>query len=197
MKVTKEHNTFNIPTIFMVGMFVFAIMFVSCENDLDHVKKVTATDETPDQITNDLHTLYSDSGIVQYEIIASRVEMFEQPIQKTIFKNGFEVNYFSKNGEIVSKLQADYGEIIGNDNIIARNNVIFTNYEKNQTLKTEELFWDKKLKKIRTTKNFFVDSPTTEAKGIGLEADETFSNYTMSNFSLIYKDTTDGYSENE
>ena len=181
----------------MAGMFIFISILSSCENDLDHVKKVTATDETPDQITNDLHTLYSDSGIVQYEIIASRVEIFEQPNQKTIFKNGFEVNYFSKQGDIISKLQADYGEITGNDNIIARNNVTFTNYEKNQTLKTEELFWDKKLKKIRTTKSFFVDSPTTEAKGVGLEADETFSNYTMSNFSLIYKDTTDAYGENE
>lgn len=181
----------------MVGMFVLTLLFISCENDLDQVKKVTATVDTPDQITNDLHTLYSDSGNVQYEIIATRVEMFEQPTQKTFFRNGFEVNYFSKNGEIISKLQADYGEIIGNDNIIARNNVIFTNYEKNQTLKTEELFWDKKLKKIRTTKNFFVDSPTTEAKGIGLEADETFSNYSMNNFSLTYKDTTDAYGENE
>ena len=182
----------------MVGMFLFTTLLTSCENDLEHVKRVTVTDDTPNQITNNLHTLYSDSGIVQYEIIAARVEVFEQPTQKTLFKNGFEVNYFSKNGEIISKLRADYGEIIEQENlIVARNNVIFTNYEKNQTLKTEELFWDKKLKKIRTTKNFYVDSPTTEAKGVGLQADETFSNYSMNDFSLTYKDTTDGYSENE
>ena len=59
------------------------------------------------------------------------------------------------------------------------------------------MFWDKKLKKVRTTKNFYVESPSTQAKGIGLEADETFSNYSMNNFSLTYKDTTDGFSENE
>jgi len=196
---TKQKNSIvNIPAKFMVGMFVLFFVFVSCENDLDHVKRVTATDETPDQITIDLHTLYSDSGIVQYEIIAGRMEVYEQPTQKTIFKNGFEVNYFSKNGEIVSKLKADYGEIIEQEHlVIARNNVIFTNYEKNQTLKTEELFWDKQLKKIRTTKNFYVDSPTTEAKGVGLEADETFSTYSMNNFSFTYKDTTDGFNKTE
>lgn len=182
----------------MVGMFVLSILFVSCENDLDHVKRVTVVDETPDQITNDLHTLYSDSGIVQYEIIATRVEMYETPVKKTLFKNGFQVNYFSKEGDTISKLEAEYGEVIEQQNlIIARNNVIFTNYEKGQTLKTEELFWDKNLKKVRTTKNFYVESPTTEAKGIGLEADETFSNYSMTDFSLTYKDTTDGFSENE
>ena len=182
----------------MVGMFVLLTLFASCENDLEHVKRVTATVDTPDQITNDLHTLYPDSGIVQYEIIATRVEVYEQPVSKTLFKNGFEVNYYSKEGNIISKLQAEYGEVIEQENlIIARNNVIFINYEKNQTLKTEELFWDKKLKKVRTTKNFYVDSPTTEAKGIGLEADETFSNYSMNDFSLTYKDTTDGFSKNE
>jgi LPS export ABC transporter protein LptC len=175
----------------MIGMFFLAISMASCENDLDHVTRVTVIDNTPDQITNNLHTIYSDSGIVQYEIIASRMEMFEKPVQKTYFKNGFEVNYFAKNGEKISTLTADYGESVPQENlIISKNNVVFTNYEKQQTLKTEELFWDKKLKKIRTTKNFFIDSPTTNAKGIGLEADETFSEYTMNNFSLTYKDTT-------
>jgi len=175
----------------MMGMFVFAFSFVSCENDLDHVTRVTVVDNTPDQITNNLHTMYSDSGIVQYEIIATRMEMFEKPVQKTYFKNGFTVNYFAKNGIKTSTLTAEYGEIIEQENLIlAKNNVIFVNYEKQQTLKTEELFWDKNLKKIRTTKNFFVDSPNTEAKGVGLEADETFSEYSMNNFSLTYKDTT-------
>ena len=170
---------------------MFVLTIISCENDLDHVTRVTVVDNTPDQITNNLHTIYSDSGIVEYEIIASRMEMFEKPVQKTFFKNGFTVNYFSKAGNKISTLKANYAEIIENENlIVAKNNVIFTNYKKQQTLKTEELFWDQKLKKIRTTKNFFVDSPNTEAKGIGLIADETFSEYTMNDFSLTYKDTT-------
>ena len=63
----------------MMGMFVLTI--ISCENDLDHVTRVTVVDNTPDQITNNLHTIYSDSGIVEYEIIASRMEMFEKPVQ--------------------------------------------------------------------------------------------------------------------
>jgi LPS export ABC transporter protein LptC len=199
LKILKQYKTINIPTTFVVGMFVL-LMFglTSCENDLDHVKRVTATDQTPDQITNDLHTFYSDSGIVQYEIIASRMEVYQSPNQKTYFKNGFEVNYFNKSGEKISKLTADYCEIIEKSNlVVCKNNVTFTNYEKQQTLKTEELFWDQKYKKIRTTKKFFIDSPTTEAKGVGLEADETFSTYSMHNFSLIYKDTTDGFIKNE
>ncbi len=199
MKYLNQYKIINIPATLVAGIFVLLTLAItSCENDLDHVKRVTATDQTPDQITNDLHTFCSDSGIVEYEIIASRMEAYQTPDQKTYFKNGVEFNYFSKTGEIISKLTADYCEIIEKEHlIVCKNNVTFTNYEKQQTLKTEELFWDQKYKKVRTTKSFFVDSPTTEAKGVGLEADETFSTYVMHDFSLIFKDTTDGLIKNE
>ena len=170
-------------------------MFVSCENDLENVKVVTATNETPDRILTDFHSYYSDSGIVRYEIIASKMEDFDEDSPKTVFKNGLTVKYYGKNSDLISTLSAEYAELKPLENmIVARNNVIFTNHEKQQTLKTEELFWDQRLKKIRTTKRFYVDSPNTKAEGTGLTADETFSNYTMTNFSLIYTDTTNEFS---
>lgn len=173
-------------------------MFFSCENDLQNVKVITTTDNVPDQIITEFHSYYSDSGIVNYEIISSQVEIYNQGEKKTIFKNGVRFNYYSDSSELISSLTAEYAEFKPLENlIIAKNNVIFTNFEKEQTLKTEELFWDQRIKKIRTTKNFFVQTPNTSAKGVGLIADETFSNYTMNNFSLIYTDTTDGFSKIE
>ena len=170
-------------------------MFVSCENDLTNVKVITATNETPDRILTDFHSFYSDSGIVRYEIIAAKMEDYGNNNPKTIFKHGLTVKYYSDSSELISTLSAEYAELIPLQNvIIARNNVIFTNHEKKQTLKTEELFWDQRLRKIRTTKKFFVESPNTTAEGTGLIADETFSTYSMTNFSLIYTDTTNEFS---
>lgn len=178
-----------IPAILIAGMFF------SCENDLENVKVVTATNETPDRIITDLHAYYSDSGIVRYEIIATQMEDYSVGEQRQVFRNGFVVNYYSDSANLVSKLSAEYAEFKPIENlIVAKNNVIFTNFEKQQTLKTEELFWDQRIRKIRTTKHFFVESPNTTAKGVGLIADETFSTYTMSSFSLIYKDTTNEFS---
>ena len=170
-------------------------MFFSCENDLENIRVITATNETPDQIITNFHSYYSDSGIVHYEIIATKMETHSIGDQKTIFKDGFEVNYYSDDSKLISRLNAEYAEIKPLENlIIAKNNVIFTNFEKAQTLKTEELFWDQRIQKIRTTKTFYVESPNTTAKGVGLEADETFSTYIMHNFSLIYTDTTNEFS---
>lgn len=153
-------------------------MFFSCENDLETISTVTATDETPNEIVNDMHTLYSDSGVVVYEIIATRMEKFDEPENLTIFKNGFEVNFFKEKDSIVSKLTADYAEIREKDNvIIARNNVIFTNFDKHQTLKTEELFWDQTAKRVRTDKQFNIVGEESEVWGYGLDTDENFTDY--------------------
>ncbi len=159
----------------------------SCENDLKMVSSVTATDETPDEIVNNLHTLYTDSGVVIYEIKAVRMEKYDEPKNITIFKKGFEVNFYKSKDSIVSRLTADYGEIKGKENlIIARNNVIFTNFDKDQTLKTEELFWDRKSKRVKTDKRFEVIGAKNSAWGYGLDTDETFSSYNMHNVSFTY-----------
>ena len=75
----------------------------------------------------------------------------------TIFKDGFEVNFFKEKGVIEAHLEAEYGEMRPAEKlIIARNNVIFTNYVEDQTLKTEELTWFQATKRVVTEKQFEV-----------------------------------------
>jgi LPS export ABC transporter protein LptC len=165
----------------MAGMF-FCLLAVSCENDLEQIKTVTATDETPDEIVNDMHTLFSDSGIVKFEIKATRMEKYGGEKDLTIFKDGFEVNFFKGRDVIESHLEADYAEMRNTEKIIiAKNNVIFTNYLEDQTLKTEELIWLQASKRVSTTKQFEVFSEKYYASGIGLDSDETFTDYEMHN----------------
>ncbi len=168
----------------MVGMFVIIPLLNSCENDLESVKVVTATDDTPDQIITDLHMLESDSGIVRFEIIASRVEIYTTTDKKQIFKDGFVVNFYKSKDVIEARLEAEYAELREMENLfLARNNVIFTNYIEEQTLKTEELYWDQNMRRIRTDKAYEIIGKDTYARGYGMDADETFSTYNTSNFS--------------
>ena len=166
-------------------------MFFSCENDLENIKLVTATDESPDQIINNVHTLYSDTGVVKFEIIATRMEVFTIPEKKTIFKNGFQVNFFKSKDSIEATLTADYAEMKESDNsLFARNKVIFTNFEKKQTLKTEELYWDQQTKRVHTDKAYEIFGEKTHIAGYGMNANETFSDYETHGLSIeYYKDT--------
>ncbi|MEZ4923571.1 MAG: LPS export ABC transporter periplasmic protein LptC [Crocinitomicaceae bacterium] len=158
----------------MAGMF-FCLLSVSCENDMEQIKTVTATDETPDQIINGMHTIFSDSGIVKYEVIATRAETYGGEKDMTIFKDGFEVNIYNSKDEIGSHIEAEYAEMRNTEKIvIAKNNVIFTNYLENQTLKTEELTWLQLQKRFTTSKQFEIFSEKYYATGIGLDTDEEF-----------------------
>ncbi len=160
-------------------------MLFSCENDLGTIREVTQTEDMADEIVNDMHTLYSDSGVVVYEMIATRMEKFGEPKNVRLFKFGFEVNFFKEKDSIVAKLTADNAEFREKENvIIARNNVIFTNYDKNQTLKTEELYWDQTGQRVRTEKYFEVIGEKTTVKGYGLDTDETFTDYNMHKVSV-------------
>ena len=164
----------------------FCASLVSCENDLEQVQTITVVDETPDEVVNDMHTLYSDSGIVKFEIIATRMEKYNEK-NLTIFKDGFQVNFFKGKDVIEAHLEAEYGEMRMDEKLmIARNNVIFTNYIENQTLKTEELFWMQNAKRVTTKKQFEVTSKDYYARGIGLDSDETFSDYEMHKVQVEY-----------
>lgn len=181
----------NVPTSFLVGTF-FLFLICSCENDLSKIKVVTATDETPDQIINDMRTIFSDSGIVKYEMIVTRAEEYSFPTEKTLFKDGFKVNFFKSKDSLVSTLSAEFAEMRKGENlIIARNNVIFTNFENKKTLKTEELYWDQQMKRIRTEKRFEIVGEQSRVIGIGVDSDETFSDYEMHEVTSEYaiKDT--------
>ena len=166
------------------------IFFLSCVNDLQQVKTVVATDQTPDQVVNDLYMLHSDSGVVQFELRAKRMEQYSVGKKMMIFKDGFEVNFYKKKDVVEAHLEANYGELREDDHvIIARNKVIFTNFTENKTLTTEELFWDQEQKRCRTDKAFEISGPTIYGRGYGLDCNETFSEYTIHKGHVEYKDT--------
>lgn len=186
MKSQKLYQLYFIPATFVVGMF-----FLGCENDLEEVRTVTATDETPDQVINDVHMLHSDSGYVEFELTASRMEQFFLKKKLTLFKDGFEVNFYKRDGRREAHLQADYGELKEDEGlIVARNQVIFTNFTQQKTLKTEELYWDQKRRRCHTDKAFEIIGPTIYGKGYGLDCDETFSDYLIHDGGVKYIDTT-------
>jgi LPS export ABC transporter protein LptC len=180
-----------VPASFLAGMFFLAAS-VSCENDMGRIKVIVANDSTPDQIVRNMHTIFSDSGIVKYEMLVTKAEEYSKPKQKTLFKDGFTVNFFKSKDSLVSTLTAEYAEMRKEENlIIARNNVIFTNFENGKTLKTEELFWDQAIKRVRTEKRFQIVGEDSWVEGKGVDSDETFSDYTMHHVTGEYaiKDT--------
>ena len=148
--------------IFMAGFFF------SCENNLEDVHRITMHPNNPDETSEDLHIIYTDSGYAQIEIFARISETYSKPEPVTKFKDGLKVNFYNDTGEIGSVLTSIYGEIDKRTgNITVRDSVKLENLETEKTLESEVLYWNKKGDSVFTDKAVVVRSPDFVLSGIG------------------------------
>ena len=153
----------KIPVIIMVTG-----IFFSCVNDLEKVKRITTSPDSPDETSEDFHVIFTDSGFAKLEINAGIAETYTSPSKLTKFKNGLIVNFFNEDGTIASTLTSIYGEIDDESgNITVRDSVELHNIEDKKTLETEVLYWNKNGDSIFTDKPVLIRSPDMILKGIG------------------------------
>lgn len=165
-----------------VVLLATGILFSSCVNDLDTIEKVTYDPSAPDEVTEDLHLIYSDSGYTQILLTAKIAETYMLPKHITKLKDGLKVDFYNGTGDVASTLTAQYGEINYTTGIVTvRDSVILRNHKKKRHLETEALFWNQNDSTIYTDKNVIVK---TEGKGVtgrgkGIKTTQDFSRYTI------------------
>ncbi|TNE54377.1 MAG: LPS export ABC transporter periplasmic protein LptC [Bacteroidetes bacterium] len=157
---------------------MMAGIFFSCVNDLDSIKKISASANDPDERTRELRVLYSDSGKVQVEVYARLAETYSHPKPIVKLKDSIEVRFYNPNGNLVSVLTALYGEIDQqNGQMFVRDSVHLYNPIKKQRLETEELKWNQKDSTIFTNKDVAVRTEDAIFYGKGLKTRQDFSHY--------------------
>ena len=162
----------------LILLSFFILLFYSCENDLETIKKITFNSKSPDETTKNLKMIYSDSGYAKVEIYAAFAETYRSKESITKIKDSLRVNFFSEKGEVVSTLSARYGEVnYTKGTILVRDSVRLYNFAKKQTLETEALFWNQKDSSIYTNSDVIVKSPQGVLYGKGIQTKQDFSYY--------------------
>lgn len=162
------NNKFINKTYYIPVMIFMAGMFFSCVNDLEKVKKVTTRPDSPNETSEELHVVYTDSGVAQIEVFAAIAETYSEPKSVTQFKDGLKVNFFNADGSIASTLTSLYGEIDQKTgNVVVRDSVRLRNIEQQKTLETEILHWNQLGDSIYTDKAVIVKSPDMILSGVG------------------------------
>jgi LPS export ABC transporter protein LptC len=160
---------------FLLTLVVFGFMN-SCVNDEGEVKKITDFQDAPDEQSQNLKMVYSDSGRTKFHLFAVISETFTLPEHITNFRKFLKVDFFDSNGVKVSTLTAKNGVYNHVDELIfVEDSVRLYNYKKDQTLKTEMLTWNKKDSTIRTDYDVEVTSPKELLTGKGLLTKQDFS----------------------
>ena len=166
----------------IVVLFTIISIIYSCENDMSSIQKISFDSSAPDESTEKLHVIYSDSGFARVEIFASSSETFRDKRNVTKMHDSLRVNFFSREGNIISTLTALYGEIDHSKRIIiVRDSVRLTNLIKNQTLETEELTWNQNDSLIYSVSQVIVKTPRGNVFGSGIRTKQDFNSYEIVN----------------
>ena len=136
------------------------------------------TERLMTQQSDSLIMISSENGRKQYRFETPLMEYYglaKEPFRE--FRKGIKIETYDSTGRIESTLVASYA--IHNekqDLWTARGNVVATN-AKGQKLETQQLFWDRRIKRIYSN----VDSKVTQGEdvviGEGFESDETFTDW--------------------
>ncbi len=162
-------------------------MFIACENDVEEVNALAASNAKADPVesSKDVEMIYSDSAQIKMKLVAGKIDRFIIE-DKSYFEmdEGLHIYFYDNDSLVTTELKADNGKGFDNRNGMERmeveNNVVLTNEEGNK-LNTEYLEWDALRHIIHTDKFVKITTKDEIIWGHGLEANEDFSEYEIMN----------------
>jgi len=162
----RRHKNLGIVVLSMVA----AILILSCSSKVasDIPPDLISNKKTPSLEATDFQTSYTDSGIVRYFLKTPKLLVFDQekePYKE--FPEGFHLQEFDENKNIISELSANYGKnFVREQKWLATGNVVMVN-NKGDTLRTEELNYLTKDDRIFTDKFVNIKKGDLDFNGTG------------------------------
>ena len=164
----------------------WAVMLFSCSNPDAVIRAMSSEDTLSGIIADSVVFFRSDSGIVNLELHTPRMVRMESKEDIMEFPLGFDVYMYDKNGQKVTELHADYGKSYGKTELIeALGNVIVQNFDSDETMYSDKLFWYQKEKMIYTRSHVKIVTADKQIEADSLVSTEDFSEYTMYSGSAI------------
>ncbi len=162
-----------------VVLLCLPFVFFSCRNTDEKIREDKEFVKTgPDMNMKNVEIIRSDSGKVQLILTGLEMDTYESGERRIIFPKGIKIDFLKENKSLKAKLTANYAiNYVDKKMMVARNNVIIINYDKGDTIYTNEFTWDQEKKKLYS--NSFVKrvSASDITYGDGFESDETMDNY--------------------
>jgi LPS export ABC transporter protein LptC len=154
----------------------------ACENDLQTINSLSASDTLPQDYYRNIEVVYSDSGKIKVFMESPLMKRVENEDEYFEFPNGFKVIFYDSIMNPKSTITAKYGISYEKKKIMeAKNNVVVINAQKNEQLDTEHLIWDRKRSIIYSEVFVKITRSDEVLYGTGLTSDQNFEKYNIKN----------------
>jgi len=155
---------------------IIAFFLTSCEEK--RKVEVLTKYNGPLMSTENLNVIYSDSGRVKVKLTTAQQLKFQN--EDEVYPKAVYITFYDKNGVEYSSLRGDSGRYEKSNGLYkVMGNVFFFNRLQQQSLITDLLNWSPLRKKVYTDRKFTIKTPKEELHGIGMDADQDFTHYTM------------------
>lgn len=163
---------------------LISVFIIGCKNDPKEVMALTGNGNIITQDRGeDVTIIYSERGKVKARFFSHEYignDDAKPPYMEG--RKGIKVEFFNDSGVIQSTLTAKYARYYEQqNNVLVRDSVVVTNI-KGETLNTQELVWNQKAGKFFTEKPVRITTATQQVFGDGMEANQDFSTYKITNF---------------
>ncbi len=176
-----------LPNITYLFGIVIALCFLSCGNNLEDVKTVNATKETPDESMSGVKMVYTDNGIQRAVLKTPQISKFGTAQSRTEFPVGLTVDFFDPKGKRTAFVQSGFGTMNEQTRqLILEKNVRMINFDRNDTLETEYLVWKQDSALIVSDRQVHIHGPKGKVWGHHFRGRENFTKYKMKKVKVEY-----------
>ncbi len=156
---------------------LMALTVMSCITDADKLADMEEYTGPRYESVN-VHIVVSDSSVVKLEMSGARqLTHLNGDLE---FPEGIKITFYDVLGAKTSELTAQRGYYDTETKLYrVEGDVIVNNLQKQETLSTEELFWDREKKTIYTDKFVTVKTVDDLLFAEGMDSDQSFQNYTF------------------
>jgi len=161
-------------------------LYAGCSSDRvkPHIDASLNVKELPSQESWDSKIFFSDSGKTKAVLYAGHIRMYEKS-RETLIDSSLKVDFYNTSEIRTTTLTSRRGKV--NDatkDLYAINNVVVVN-DSGTTLKTEELMWRNRDRKIITDKFVTILTPKEKIEGYGLVSDQAMRDYTIRDITYV------------
>ena len=157
--------------------FLGYLLLVSCDSDMSDAAQQTIY-QGPLRTLENAEIIHSDSGRIKARVLAKKILNYQNEDREV--PEGMFITFFEKDGSKSATLKADYAYYTNEDKLWkAQGNVIVHNIQNQETLKTEELFWNPQTGDVHTEKFVKIETPEEVITGTGLTAKQDFSTWSI------------------
>jgi LPS export ABC transporter protein LptC len=171
---------------YMLVLFLFVLLLPSCGEKKVKPSINTSLDvkELPSQESWNSTIFFTDSGKTKAVLKAGHLRVFSEA-KETLLDSNITVDFYNEQGKISTRLTAERGKVNdATEDLYALDSVVVVS-DSGTTLKTDELMWRNKDKKITSDEFVTILSPKEKIQGFGFESDQNLRNYVIYNITYV------------